>query len=119
MYSANQRPAAADFTHQPKPERKAPVQAGAGAAGRSAGLSLGGCIETMSPNRPFRLTGTFAKLLFTTRPHTGAEYTRYMLAVEDWCHAETDDYHQANADSEPAYQMRRAALLASRIGQAG
>jgi hypothetical protein len=119
MYCANQRPAAADFTRQPKPERKAPVQAGAGAAGRSAGLSLGGRSETMPPNRPFRLTGTFAKMLFTTRQHTGAEYTRYMLAVEDWCHAETDDYHQANADSEPAYQIRRAALLASRIKQVG
>jgi hypothetical protein len=42
-----------------------------------------------------------------------------MLAVEDWCHAETGEHHQANADSEPAYQMRRAALLASRIEQVG
>ena len=91
------------------------MQAGAGAAGRSAGLSLGGCAETIAPNRPFRLTGPFAKMLFTTRPHTGAEYT----AVEDWCHAETGEHHQANADSEPAYQMRRAALLASRIEQVG
>jgi hypothetical protein len=119
MYSTNQRPAAADFTRQPKAERKTPVPAGAGAAGRSVGLTLVTSAETTPGNRPFRLTEPFAKMLFTTRPQNTTEYSRYMLAVEDWCHAETGKQCQVSNNSEPAYQMRRAALLASRIGQVG
>lgn len=117
MYSTNQRPAAADFTRQPKPERKAPVPAGAGAAGRSVGLVAG--TEATLGNWPFRLTGPFAKMVFTTRPQNVAEHSRYMLAVEDWCHAETGEQCPASDNSEPAHQLRRAALLASRIAQVG